>query len=451
MEGTFPGVLAFAFMAAMLYAGAILRMTVPVLQTFLIPASIIGGTLGFALINAGLGFGYSASDFVPFTFHFFTLSFMSLVLTGRPKEQLENHRYLSGGLWLALLWTMSLVLQALIGLAVITAYNAGAGDNMSAYLGIIVAHGFTQGPGQALALGTIWEANFSIDDAAKIGLIYASLGFVVSFVIGVPIARWMLRHNMNSNKNAELTGDFLRGLYPADANIPTGRHVTNASNVESLAFHLGLLGVAYLLADQWLKLLGTLVGDATLFGVPLNVFASYNLFFVHGLLVCAVIRAVIEAMSWDRFVDDDTQRMVTGASVDMMVVGTIMSIEVAILASVGLPILLVTVAVTIATAALCFGMSRVSADFGPERSIASFGCCCGSTGTGLLLLRLLDPDFRTPVARELAVFNIAIMVTTLHILFVMAPVLPSISIPTILAVYGATFVIAGIGMRLLRV
>ena len=300
-------------------------------------------------------------------------------------------------------------------------------------------------------MGTIWQENFSIEDAAKIGLIYASLGFVVSFVIGVPIARWMLRRNLNANTTAELTPDFLRGLYPADTKVETGRHVTNASNVESIAFHIGLLGVAYLLAYQWLGLLRGLVGDATLFGIPMNVFFSYNLFFVHGLLVCAVIRSVIEAMKWDRFVDDDTQRMITGASVDFMVVGTVMSIEVAILAAIGLPILLVTIAVTVATAVLCFGMSRVSADFGPERSIAAFGCCCGSTGTGLLLLRLLDPDFRTPVARELAVFNIAILVITLHILFVMAPVLPSIGLPIILAVYGATFVIAGVWMRFLKV
>ncbi len=82
MASTFPMVIAFAFMAAMLLVGTWLRAIVPVFRTALVPASLIGGVVGFVLVSLGLSLGFEAKTFAPFTFHFFTLSFMSLVLTG---------------------------------------------------------------------------------------------------------------------------------------------------------------------------------------------------------------------------------------------------------------------------------------------------------------------------------------------------------------------------------
>ncbi|MGB1190864.1 MAG: hypothetical protein ACPG4A_11600, partial [Pseudomonadales bacterium] len=70
-----------------------------------------------------------------------------------------------------------------------------------------------------------------------------------------------------------------------------------------------------------------------------------------------------------------------------------------------------------------------------------FGCCCGSTGSGILLLRILDPNLATPVAKELAFFNIAILFLSFHILGIMAPILPSFDLGWIVMVYGATAVI----------
>ena len=82
-----------------------------------------------------------------------------------------------------------------------------------------------------------------------------------------------------------------------------------------------------------------------------------------------------------------------------------------------------------------FGLGRKLASLGIERAVTIFGCCCGSTGTGLLLLRILDPDFSTSVAKELAFFNIAILFTCFHIILVMSPILPNYSMTTIWIVF----------------
>ena len=95
-------------------------------------------------------------------------------------------------------------MQALIGLVVIVGFNAMLGGDLSAYLGLLVTHGFTQGPGQALAFGSIWENELGITHAINFGLIYASVGFIVAFGVGVPVARWAIRQGLNANKNARI-------------------------------------------------------------------------------------------------------------------------------------------------------------------------------------------------------------------------------------------------------
>ncbi|MGI9323318.1 MAG: sodium/glutamate symporter, partial [Pseudomonadales bacterium] len=248
MADTFHGVLAFAFMASLILVGVVLRAKIPWLQASLIPASLIGGLLGFVLLATGMAGNFASEDFVSFAFHFFTLSFMSLVLTGK-EPGATGSGIRAGGMWLSVGWVMSLSLQALVGLTVILVYNAATGAEISRYLGLLVTHGFTQGPGQALAMGSIWEGSFAVEHAVSFGLIYASIGFIVSFMAGVPAARFAIARGLNSNLAARLDAEFLKGLHDPASRPSSGRQVTHSANVDSLVYHLGIVGAAYLLTD----------------------------------------------------------------------------------------------------------------------------------------------------------------------------------------------------------
>ncbi len=444
MSDTFAGVIAFAFMASMILVGTVLRARIPWLQASLMPASLIGGFLGFALISSGLSFGYVSADFVAFAFHFFTLSFMSLVLTGQDQTA-KQPSVQAGGIWLSIGWTMSLALQALVGLAVILTFNLATDGELSAYLGMLVTHGFTQGPGQAMAMGSIWQQEFAVSNAVSFGLIYASAGFVISFLVGVPMARYAIKHGLNANTSARLSEVFLKGVHLAGERPEAGRQVTHSGNVDSLVYHLGILGVAYLLTDAYLLQAQSLLAGTTLLGLPMGLLFSHNLFFIHGLLVCLGVRALMDRLGYGHMIDNETQKRITGSSVDLMMVATIMSIQLSLLTAYALPIALVCISVALTTAVLCFGFGRLLNTLPIERAVTLFGCCTGSTGSGLLLLRILDPDLSTPVARELAYFNVAIILFSVHILMFMAPLLPSIDLWVVAAVYGATvFVGAGL-------
>ncbi|WFF41772.1 sodium:glutamate symporter [Salinicola endophyticus] len=448
MGSTFHGIIAFALMAALLVAGSLLRSRLAWLRASLVPGSIVAGVLGFLLLSCGLIPGYGPGDFTALAFHFFTLSFMSLCLTGSPKSAAREGRQsvVGGGLWLTLIWTASLGGQAVLGFALMAGYDGISGANLDPLLGAIVTHGFTQGPGQALTYGTLWETRYGIADAAQVGVIFASLGFIAAFAVGVPVARHFLKRGLNSNRESTLDDDFIAGFHAPERQPASGRQVTHPGNVDSLAWHLGLLGVAYVITYAWLSFMQPLVAGNQV----LSVFFSFNLFFIHGLTICVLMRLLIDRCGWSSKVDDDTLKRITSGSVDFMVVATLMSVQVAVLTALLVPILIVAAGVTLVTLLGAVAIGRLSGRLGPERTVTAFGCCCGSTGTGLLLLRMLDADFSTSVPKELAFFNIAIIVVNIPTLFFFAPIAPSLGTWTYLAIFGGYAVAALSCIPLLR-
>lgn len=453
MQDTFHGVIAFALLAGLLVLGSILRNRISLLRNMLIPSSMVGGLIGFALLSLGWVPGYQPSDFTSLTFHFFTLSFMSLCLTGTSKQaSLSGGSIMRGGMWLTIIWTVSLGLQGVIGYLVILGYDAVTGAEVSEWLGALVTHGFTQGPGQALTYGSLWENEYGIEHAAQVGLIFASLGFLVAFAIGVPMAKRFIGRGLNANKASTLDDNFRSGFYAEQDRPISGRMVSHPASLDSLAYHLGLLAIAYVITHCWLLFMQGVVAGVEPGGINLSVLFSHNLFFLHGLGVCVLMRLVIDKAGLAHRVDDESLKRITGSAVDFMVVGTLMSIQFSVLYALLTPILLVTVAVSIATLVGCLFLGRLSGHLGHERALTAFGCCCGSTGTGLLLLRMMDADFSTSVPKELAFFNLAIIITNFHILFIFAPLVPSLSGWGYLAIFGGTalFFLAMVPLMLLR-
>jgi ESS family glutamate:Na+ symporter len=458
MGSGFENLIIFGLLSLMLLIGTLLRAKVKLFQNYLLPASIIGGLLGFAIVSTGwLKFGdwqITSKDFNWFLFHSFNISFISLLLT-RPRESQKDvsKEVVRGGMWQTLIWTISLPAQALVGGGVIWLYNLVSGNNFSEFIGMIVTHGYTQGPGQAFAFGTLWEKG-GIADCATIGVIYAALGFLSAALIGVPLARWLIRRGLNANKSgASLTKEFLTGIMDEKSTATNGRETTHASTIDTLAFHMALVGVVYLITygeltwvqanikpffDQYKWLKG--------FGATL----SMPMFFIHGVLIAWCVRTLMIKCGAGKLMDPVVQTRITGTSVDFLLTATLMAIHLGILEKYIVPIFLVAIAVTAFTLLLVVWFGRRIDSYGPERALCQFGCCCGSTATGLLLLRIVDPDFSTPATLELAFFNVAILVTCSPILYFFAPAFYTYTGMEILMIYGTITVLAIGAMFALR-
>ena len=220
-----------------------------------------------------------------------------------------------------------------------------------------------------------------------------------------------------------------------------GREITHSSNVDSLVYHLGLLGLGYLITNLFLIEAREIFEHSSFLGLPATILFSHNLFFVHGMIICVFLRSLIAKAGLDYLFDVPTQKHITGSSVDLMIVATVMSIQISFLLEFLIPILIACGLATLATIILCFGFGKRLKNLRIERSLAIFGCCTGSTGSGLLLLRVVDPNFTTTVSKELVYFNALIIFLSMHILMFVAPLTPSIDLMYIFATYIVTCVI----------
>lgn len=430
---TFVGFNIMAVMGLMLMVGVILRAKIKIFQDFLIPAAIIGGAIGFILVNTGI-LPFESKQFLNFSLHAFIISFMSLCLTNKPDDAPETDKkeYFRGALWMSFIWAGSVGLQAVIGGLLILAYNAISGSNFSELFGFISTHGFTQGPGQGLAYGKMWADLGASADLPIVGLIYANIGFIFAFIIGVPMARYFVSRGRNANKKASIEKEYLIGLLKDKKSSSLGHEKTHPANIDTLAFQLSILFLCYGITFLYMKYL-----LVHLKGLPVvGVLSAWGLFFFHGLVVATIVRLFINKIGLGHMLSVRLQKHITGAAVDFLLVASFMSVSFSVLTTYIGPIVIVSVGVLITTFLYIWLFGRKLLQLGPERMIAQMGCCTGATANGLLLLRILDPDYSTPVSLELAFFNVAILFTAGVPMFLIAPNVPKMSFVSIIGAYS---------------
>ena len=116
---------------------------------------------------------------------------------------------------------------------------------------------------------------------------------------------------------------------------------------------------------------------------------------------------------------------INGLSVDFTVISSLGSISIAAVASYWLPVLiLVIIGIFITCLILPWYCSRLYDDHQFKRMILLFGTATGTLPTGLSLLRVLDPDFETPVATDY-VYSSGI------VFFVVIPIILCVNLPAL--------------------
>ncbi len=152
----------------------------------------------------------------------------------------------------------------------------------------------------------------------------------------------------------------------------------------------------------------------------------------------------------DYVIDRDLQKRISGWSVDFLITATIAAIEIAIVWKFIIPILGIALTTGIITLLVVFYLSkRIWPEYNLERMGAIFGTVTGTVPTGLLLVRIADPEFRTPAAVDLGVMLLfASPFIFASMMLVNAPLLWGWSIWLTLGVFATEMIIAFILLRI---
>ncbi len=438
----FEPLICFGWLGVMLLVGLLLRAKVKFFQHFLIPGCIIGGLLGLILLHAGV-IRVESSLLEAFSFHLFILSFISLGLTPDDSSEKPGGKDIArGALWMACIQGVSFSLQAVVGGTVVLAFIV-LGRDIFPTFGFFVPLGFTEGPGQALSIGKVWEG-YGFQHAGNIGLIFGAMGYFAALLVGVPLANYGIRKGKAAHTPGTLPLDFVRGLaQKGQQTEPSGRQTIHSSNMDTMAFHFALVGAVYLLTYGIIWVIADLLGPKT--GSML-----WGFFFFMGLVVATLARVVITKLGLGHVLDPGTQRRITGWSIDFLLTATIMAIQLVVVWEYALPIALMSVLSGALTAIVVIYLGNRLRSFNLERSMAIFGTVTGTVSTGLLLLRIIDPEFRTKVALELGLMNIISAPVILGgLLLVSAPVLWGWSLELTIGVFCAMLLFFLVLMKVL--
>lgn len=424
MAGTFlPYLVAFAWLSLFILIGVALRAKVSLFQKALLPSSIIAGVIGFIFINLGwvvvpTPTGWETlkpGTFGVITFHLFAIGFVGIGLLRSSDKENRKERskaFWRGSYWIAVIFTLIYAIQALIGYGIFEGWRLFAGSETNPIIGYLFGTGFTQGPGQTLAYATIWESEpYLVRNAINIGLTFAAIGFFASAVVGVPLARYGLRRGWGSlGTSRDLPESFLSGVMGAGDRPSCARAITHPANIDTFAYHMAIIfliyGIAYSFGIWWMRVMPS--GFA-----PLGI----GLVFFWGMGVAKIARAGADRLGLDHYFDEETIRRYTGMSVDLMVASVFMSIELKAIQDMLIPIVVTILIGTAATLYVILWFGRRSPELGFERILVTFGTCTGTVATGLLLLRIADPDFETPVAEEVGMMNVISCAITSPIIY----------------------------------
>lgn len=395
---------AIAWTGLFIVIGVILRANVKWLRNNLVPASVIGGVLGMLIMQTGIVWNATSDQFTTIAGQLWSFSFANMGLTlavkkieskknKTMKEKMADSQF-SGICGMGFFWVIPYALTAL--LSYVTLMILGPAFGMDPVYGLQVPFAFAQGPGQSVTYGTMMQNN-GVVDAVQVGVTFAAAGFLVAFGIGVPWVKKGIQKGL-APYAGEMKGGMVSGIYEPQEQQWYGKETTHSGSVDTLAFHVALVGVAWVIGQFCCMLFGMLPGFA---GEMLSGFL-----YLYAMLAGYAIRHLIVKWGLDKYLDRGTQIRISGFCIDMMVTAAFMGISLSVIGKWIVPILAVIVVSTLFTYATTryFG-ERFGGKHGFERTVAIWGVLTGTNPTGQALCRMVDPDRKTSVLEEMGPIN----------------------------------------------
>lgn len=399
--------MAFGWASIMLCIGMLLRAKIPAFRNMLVPTSVIAGILGIIFMNvtmeAGVTIGTDMEMFTSIVNHLFTVSFISISLTSTPQGEKSNAgNVLKGAVSMGLVWCLLYGLTPVISSGIL--YLMGGMTDMSPGYGMLIPFAFCQGPGQSAAYGAIFE-QYGWENASMVAITFASIGFIVAFLIGIPAAKLGVKRGIAKNCG-KIDEAILKGYFRKEEQTEyMVKDTTCSSNIETLAFHFALIGVCYVLAVGIGNILSYIPG---FLGTSMS-----SMMFMNGMYAAYIVKWLMKKLHLDFLQENVLQGKITGWTADYLVVCAFMAVSVNIISQWLLPIIMVVLITTAVTFAVCFYFGqRIGGANDFERTLGLYGTCTGTVPSGIALVRIVDPEFRTTTSVELGAMNLVMLACT---------------------------------------
>ena len=389
---SWPLLIDFGLIGAALAAATAARARIRLLQRFLIPNALTAGALLFPLYNwAAPLIGHGTGGVEQLTYHLFNLAIIALGLrsTGRRRA-----RAITGS---AVAILSQMTLQGLAGLLLTFAVMRTLLPELSPGLGLLAVLGLSLGPGQAFAIGSRWEA-LGFDGAGSIGLTFGALGYLLACVGGVALITAGIRRGW-----IERPADRCGRTGVLDARQPgpeAARQRTEPDAIDSLSLWLAVVFGVYLASYVLLTGITALLSRLGPGGTELAA-NLWGIAFIFGLLTALAVRALAERFGAAHLLEGGGLTRIAGGAVDFMIAAGLASIGIGVITRYWLLLAVFALLIGALTlVSLIWITPRLFADHSFERLLMFYGSLTGTITTGIALVRVVDPELRTPAAAD---------------------------------------------------
>lgn len=397
-EALWNPIIQFGIIAFLILLANVLRRKIPAVQASLMPTAVLAGFLLLLLRTSGI-LKIDVEFLEMLTYHMIALGFIALSL--RVPEKTSEATPMIGSKSGALIVSTYLV-QATVGLVIslVLAYTVMPGFFKAS--GILLPMAYGQGPGQANNVGTTYEA-LGMAGGRSFGLSLAAMGYLCACTVGVIYLFVMNRQGkLKHIKDKDyISGSVTIDTYQDDNEIPIAESVDKLSVQMALVLLLYLL--TYLITNGITNLL-QMISPGLVKSVG-TLLWGFN--FIIGSMIavgCRVLFSSLKKLKWmnRQYQNNYLLSRLSGLAFDFMIVAGIASINIDDLSGLWLPFILMAVAGGVVTLLyLRFMCEKLYPGYVYEGFLSMFGMLTGTISSGVLLLREIDPELKTPASNNL--------------------------------------------------
>jgi ESS family glutamate:Na+ symporter len=263
------------------------------------------------------------------------------------------------------------------------------------------------------------------EGAPDVGLTFAAVGYMWACFGGVILINMGIKRGWLGKAQVEKIKEkrFRSGVIGRDEKLQVGSRLTTESEaIDSASYNMAVVLMVYLFSFLMLKGMGGLLSFAGNLGNDLAV-NLWGISFVFAAMVALIVKTIMIKLKLEHTLDNGALTRIAGNSVDIMVAAAVGAISLTVVVQYWLPILVISVTggfITFIT--VIWISSRIFEDYQFHRALIIYGACTGTMPTGLALLRVVDPDFETPVATDY-------MYSAAFTFFLVIPFILSINLP----------------------
>ena len=381
--------------AAILIAG-FARSKIPFIRRSMMPVAVLGGFLLLIVKQAGL-VKLDNTILETLVYHGIALGFIAMSLRVPTADQSRAEKLT--GLKSGALIVSTYMVQGVVGLIITILLSWTVMPGLFKAAGLLLPMGYGQGPGQANNIGASYQA-MGFENGHSFGLAIAAAGYLCACIVGVVMVNVLARRGGVKTRSGEvkaLTVDYFQDK----SEIPV------SDSVDKLSVQLALIFVVYLvtfLVTWGLTSAFTAISEGL--GNTLNALLwGFN--FIVGSALATLLRVILSKMKKANVMVHQYQNnyllnRLSGFFFDIMIVAGIAAINIEDLRGLWLPFILLAVAGAALTwLYLSVVCKRLYGDYYNEGLISMYGMLTGTISSGVLLLREIDPELKTPAANNL--------------------------------------------------